>query len=142
MINKRKVRAYKSKTKSGDAEIWKFDKTITGKRKKVTKSYTDIENDEAYSFSSSKNKKKSSGKEVNKTYRKSGVVGERTSSSQLLKTKSTTSKSGKVKSRTVTKRRGDNELEYPSFSKKVVKNGVEKKYVAWRNGENIIKRKN
>ena len=135
----RKVREYKSKTKSGDAEIWKFDKTITGKRKKVTKSYTDIENDEAYSFSSSKNKKKSSGKEVNKTYRKSGFTF---GGSKLTKTKSTTSKSGKVKSRTVTKRRGDNELEYPSFSKKVVKNGVEKKYVAWRNGENIIKRKN
>ena len=138
MINKRKVREYNSTTKSGKATIKKYDKTTTGKRKKVTKSHTFIENDEAYSISGSKNKKKSSGKEVNKTYRKSGVGGGRTWS----KTKSTTSKSGKVKSRAVRKQRGDNELEYPSFSKKVVKNGVEKKYVAWRDGKNIIKRKN
>tara|TARA_R110001632_G_scaffold47319_7_gene119987 strand:- start:27 stop:431 length:405 start_codon:yes stop_codon:yes gene_type:complete len=134
MIKKKKVREYNSKTKSGDADIWKSDKTITGKRKKVTKSYTDIINDEAYSFSGSKNKKKSSGKEVNKTYRKSGSqMGGFT----LSKTKSTTSKSGKVKSRAVTKTSGN----YRD-SKKVVKNGVEKKYVAWKNGKISIKRKN
>ena len=134
MINKRKVREYNSTTKSGKATIKKYDKTTTSKRKKVTKSHTGIENDEAYSISGSKNKKKSSGKEVNETYRS---LGFHYGGGKFTKTKSTTSKSGKVKSRAVTKTSGDY-----GGSKKVVKNGVEKKYVAWRDGKNIIKRKN
>jgi len=134
MIKKRKVREYNSTTKSGKATINKYDKTTTGKRKKVTKSYTGINNGEGYSISRSKNKKKSSGKEVNKTSRSAGVHYD---GGKLTKTKSTTSKSGKVKSRAVTKTSGN----YRG-SKKVVKNGVEKKYVAWKNGIITINRKN
>jgi len=131
---KKKVREYNTKKKSGDATIYKFDKTTTGKRKKVTKSHTGITNGEAFSISNSKDKKKSSGKEVNKTSRSAGVTS---GNYKKTKTKSTTSKSGKVKSRTVTKTMSDS-----GGSKKVVKNGVEKKYVARRNGAVIIKRKN
>jgi len=132
---KKKAREYNTKEKSGNATIYKYEKTTDNKRKKVTKSHTGIVKGDAFSVSNSKVKKKSSGKEVNKTSKSFGVDS---GNYRKTKTKSTTKPSGKVKSKTVTKT-----MSHPGgSSKKVVKNGVEKKYKAVRKGVTVIKRKN
>jgi len=132
---KKKVREYTTAKKSGKATVYKHDSSKSSKRKAVTKSHTGIVNGDAFSVSNSKVKKKSSGKEVTKTSKSFGV---NSGSYTKRKTKSTTKPSGKVKSRTVTKT-----MSHPGgSSKRVVKNGVEKKYVARKYGKEIIKRKN